>query len=42
MGLLPFARLISVGCQFTIDGSLLVTLVDRWRPETHTFSFRWG
>uniref|UniRef100_A0ACD5WWJ2 Uncharacterized protein n=1 Tax=Avena sativa TaxID=4498 RepID=A0ACD5WWJ2_AVESA len=23
------------------DGSLLTCLVDRWRPETHTFHFRW-
>ena len=26
----------------SIDGSLLTCLVDRWRPETHTFHFRWG
>ncbi|KAK1694475.1 hypothetical protein QYE76_011172 [Lolium multiflorum] len=24
------------------DHSLLTSLVDRWRPETHTFHFRWG
>ena len=24
------------------DSSLLTCLVDRWRPETHTFHFRWG
>ena len=25
-----------------IDNCLLTCLVDRWRPETHTFHFRWG
>ncbi|XP_071680398.1 protein MAIN-LIKE 2-like [Lolium perenne] len=24
------------------DHSLLTNLVDRWRPKTHTFHFRWG
>ena len=28
--------------RLTIDSSLLTCLVDRWRPETHTFHFRWG
>lgn len=37
--LLPFARLLSVGRIFTLDGSLISSLVDRRRPETHTFYF---
>ena len=41
-GLLPFARMTSMGRCFTLDGSLLTSLVDRWRPETHTFHFRFG
>uniref|UniRef100_A0A8I6WQ49 Aminotransferase-like plant mobile domain-containing protein n=1 Tax=Hordeum vulgare subsp. vulgare TaxID=112509 RepID=A0A8I6WQ49_HORVV len=45
-GLLPFARLVVEGTDTSkhtsIDGSLLTCLVDRWRPETHTFHFRWG
>ena len=44
-GLLPFARLVESipgEKRVAIDGSLLSCLVDRWRPETHTFHFRWG
>ena len=44
-GLLPFARLVEateMSSRVTMDHCLLICLVDRWRPETHTFHFRWG
>ena len=44
-GLLPFARLVEAtetSKRLAIDHSLLTYLVDRWRPETHTFHFHWG
>ena len=44
-GLLPFARLVEAterSKRVAIDQPLLTCLVDRWRPETHTFHFRWG
>ena len=44
-GLLSFARLVEAtesSSRLTMDHSLLTCLVDRWRPETHTFHFRWG
>uniref|UniRef100_A0A8I6XRZ5 Aminotransferase-like plant mobile domain-containing protein n=1 Tax=Hordeum vulgare subsp. vulgare TaxID=112509 RepID=A0A8I6XRZ5_HORVV len=41
-GLLHFANIAARRGSFTADPSLLTSLVDRWRPETHTFHFRCG
>ncbi|XBH85464.1 hypothetical protein VPH35_073377 [Triticum aestivum] len=43
-GLQGFARITSSEdpSQLRSDPSLLTSLVDRWRPETHTFHFRFG
>ena len=35
-GLLPLATLIKTGLP-KMDGAALTALVDRWRPETHSF-----
>uniref|UniRef100_A0A8I6WRQ9 Aminotransferase-like plant mobile domain-containing protein n=1 Tax=Hordeum vulgare subsp. vulgare TaxID=112509 RepID=A0A8I6WRQ9_HORVV len=41
-GLLHFANLAARSGSFTADPSFLTSLIDRWRPETHTFHFRYG
>jgi hypothetical protein len=35
-GFLPLAQLVTRGLPL-MDAAALMTLVDRWRPETHTF-----
>jgi hypothetical protein len=40
-GLLTLSRLVEVG-PIQLDRSLLTALVDRWRPETHTFHLPCG
>src|SRR6185503_559309 len=40
-GLLTLSRLVEVG-PIQLDRSLLTVLVDRWRPETHTFHLPCG
>ena len=40
-GLLTLGRLVEGGL-FKLDRSLLTALVDRWRPETHTFHLSCG
>ena len=40
-GLLTLARLVQDG-SVVLDRSLLTALVDRWRPETHTFHLPCG
>ena len=40
--LLPIARMLDVPYALQFDAALLSALVDRWRPETHTFHFWWG
>ena len=41
-GLDAFANLTSSDDHLRSDPALLTSLVDRWRPETHTFHFRFG
>ena len=40
-GLLPFITLVSRGAP-NMNAAALTALVDRWRPETHTFHLRAG
>ncbi|TVU50569.1 hypothetical protein EJB05_01946, partial [Eragrostis curvula] len=40
-GFLPLARIVNAGLP-TMDGPALTALVDRWRPETHTFHLPCG
>jgi hypothetical protein len=40
-GFLPLALLVTHGL-LLMDIAVLMTLVDRWRPETHTFHLRSG
>jgi hypothetical protein len=40
-GLLTLVRLVDGGL-VQLDSSLLTALVDRWRPETHTFHLPCG
>jgi hypothetical protein len=38
----PRHEVIETERKMTLDRALLTGLVDRWRPETHTFHLRWG
>jgi hypothetical protein len=38
----PRHEVIETERKMTLNRALLTGLVDRWRPKTHTFHFRWG